>query len=428
MLNTRSAILAFRNGFCGLAILVQALGALVGNQAQAAGNPTTLLIPIHHIDLNGEFPRVSYDLPCGATTLGPLVRTNITRDTLSLAMVIRQSKIICTGLPTRVSEELTQVVTDGYLKVLPIPVPEAVRISVVPVQQLNLNGSRVEAGFDAACLKVAGTILRRDEVTGTIEVAMARLNDAAAQAAANGVRDGSCPTALTVAELPATAYGEGRRYRPYETTPVDLERSHYLRLAAVKPGSLVRGKNGLSLSFYRQCNEAPIGIVVDGQVVPRSKKVTYQTKREVKVGVLVARYYNLVCEDGQGIAQKVIEDRLISRDVELPLDAKVALIAPTRRPTALTLREPSQYAVISKTEGKGLVIDFQSGCNRQVGAVYSRDQSNNLAVAVVELQGDPFACRKSQQLSLVQPYGLKGHGATAVFPLKIRRSGESRMM
>lgn len=398
--------------------------------AWGLGSPTAfaasfLLTPIESVQLQSEAPTVSYDLPCGGEAVGALVRTNASRDTLYIGMVVRVNKISCTALPARVSAELDYVSTKGFAKVEPMAIGDPVRISPLAVSGLRVSasGAQVEAVFENSCGKLAGTILRRGNAD-TVEIGIAEMAGAGASASTAGRK---CTAGAITSTVPGATIGEGRKFRPYEITPSDIERAFFVRLAEVKAGSLDRhtgGRNGpgqgISLSFLRKCNEAPVGVVIDGQTtkgsLPRSIDLT-----RVRVGVLVARYYNLVCPEG---APVMVEDRITNKDINIPASTEVTYMAPTRNANSLTLREPSQYALIKKQTGRGLVIDYKTTCNRQLGAVYARDGKGHLAVGILERQGDPFQCQAGRDLTLVQPFAGKGPGVASVYPLKIRRGND----
>jgi len=391
-----------------------------------ASGASFLLLPVESIQLQSASPTATYDLPCGGEPLGALVRTNASRDTLYVAMVVRVNKILCTALPNRVTTELDYVSAKGYEKVEPMAVGDPVRISPLAVSGLRVSesGKHIEAVFENGCGKLAGTILRRGNAD-TIEIGIAEMAGAGATASAAGKK---CQAGAITATVPGAAVDEGRRFRPYEVTPSDVERAFFVRLAEVKPGSLVRrgagsgpNKSGsISMSFFRKCNEAPVGVVVDGETVqgrlPRSIDVS-----RVRVGILVARYYNLVCPEGTPL---MVEDRITNHDINIPERTEVTFMAQTHKPSSLSLREPSQYAMLKKQTGRGLVIDYKTSCNRQLGAVYTRDGKGHLAVGILERQGDPFRCKAGRDVTLVQPFAGKGAGVASVYPLKIRRGND----
>jgi len=378
-----------------------------------------LLIPIESILVQGEAPVASYDLPCGAESVGALVRTNASRDTLSMAMVVRVSKILCTALPARVTAPLDYVSTQGFAKVQPLVLSAPVRISPLPVSGLRMSrsGAHIEAVYESGCGKLAGTILRRGSEQ-TVEVAMAEMTGTGGSASTAGKK---CAAGSITATVPGALIAEGRKFRPYEVTPSDIERAFFVRLASVKAESLKRGADGIAVSYYRKCNEAPIGVVVEGHTT-KNKLQRATSASGVRVGVLVARYYNLVCPDH---AAAEVEDRIRNQDISIPTSTVVTFMAPTRKASTLTIREPSQYAVLKKATGRGFAIDFKTSCNRQLGAIYTRDVKGHLAVGVLERQGDPFQCKAGRDLTLFQPFAGKGPGVTAIYPLKIRRNSAS---
>ena len=381
-----------------------------------------LLTPVESLALKGDSPIVTFDLPCGGEQVGAMVRTNISKDTLFIAMVVRVNKIRCTALPTRVSALLTYVSSNGFKKVEPLKIGDPVRISPIVVSGLRVgkSGSTIEAVFENGCSKLAGTILRGTGES-VIEIAMAEASGASSSAASTAGKN--CVSGAITATVPGVAVVAGRKFRPYETTPADIERAFFVRLAEIKPGSLVRRASGIEVTFQRKCNEAPIGVVIDGKTT-KGRLPSSIDMRNLRVGVLVAKYYNVVCPDG---SPSIVEDKIANKDINIPKSTEVTFMAPTRNASTLGLREPSQYAMIQNKTGRGIAIDFKTGCDKQLGAVYARDDKGNIAVAVLERQGDPFQCKAGRDLTMVQPFAGKGPGAMAVYPLKIRRDTDKNM-
>jgi len=387
----------------------------------AGGSPTFRVIPIELMTYEGRTLKVGFELPCGAEAWGVLASATHRTGALRLAIVAKVQAVACTGLPQRMVETLDFVSTVGYRDVGPFDVDGVKRIKVIDPNALAvLDGTpapALEASWDHECGTTLGAVLRRTSASGEIEVAVAetpRANPAAA-----------CVTEERQVLVPGVDLTATTKVRPYsDNEATSVERAMYLRLAKVlSPGiERVEGVSGsTSLRFERRCNEAPVGIVVTGRVMPTADTKASIRTPKIAVGVLVARYYNFICPRGE---DRVVTDTITSTDLSFDGVSEVRILPPTRRSDGIQVRQPRQYAVMDKNRGVGLVLDLGLSCATQVGAVYGRDAGGNLAVGVVEMNDDPFACSeaagKGDGVSIVQPFARKPHGIGTIFPMRIK--------
>ena len=385
---------------------------LFGFGAPAIGSTesTLTLIPILAMTYEGRDLKIGYELPCGAETWGIFSTATHREGALRLAVLAEVPRVACTGLDRRKVELLPFISTTGYKDVGPLQVGDMTRVRILPPTDLRVSThasgrSVLVAGYEQECGNVAGSAIRVGS-DGTTTVAVASVPVSGG---------GDCPVTEQELEVAGLEFSKDRRISALAREEDSFERDMYLRLARVES---VKTDAGVAVTYRRRCNEAPIGLVATGPVLPSERATASIRAPKVAVGVLVARYVNLICPEG---TPRFVSDKLVSSELDLRGADHVATLPPTTSSSLLSLRQPKQYAVMNKVRGEGLVLDLGPTCATQVGAVYTSDAAGNLAVAVLETREGASPCTAPvDSRSIVQPFARKPSGERSIFPMRIR--------
>jgi hypothetical protein len=148
--------------------------------------------------------------------------------------------------------------------------------------------------------------------------------------------------------------------------------------------------SGLSLEYQRRCNEAPIGVVVSSPQVG-------ELKRQIQVGMLVARFPNLHCAaeastaGDAALASGASVDQtswvaLQETEINLPRAASLVALNP-QQGMDLQLRAPDQLTLAGQRESQKMLRMSYSMSGRcgAAYAVYAHDSQGMLAVGILTI-------------------------------------------
>ncbi|MEZ4743624.1 MAG: hypothetical protein R3B45_14460 [Bdellovibrionota bacterium] len=200
----------------------------------------------------------------------------------------------------------------------------------------------------------------------------------------------------------------------------DLRRVFRIKIAKTASDSIRQlDDGGLSLEYYRRCNDAPIGLVV----TPIKGNRNGSEKQYAGLGVLLAEYYNLDCNISD--TKKSFLSKFTISKLGIPKHLKLRRLRPVAPTSNLALRVPVISDInYSKTQAVGLRLDYVSDCSRVVGAVYHVDRDGNLSVGALEKASQSSCKHKLERVSVRQPPLLTDYkekdGSSRVFPMMVR--------
>lgn len=359
------------------------------------------LEPLEILGYEGDKLRLSVELTCGSSFYGLLASLD-DESTLRLAAVVEQGAIVCTSFPEARELVVDFLATRGVTRIAPMEVDERrSRVTIAPITAIKTtprkNGvSRLKIAYEPRCGEALGTIIRRAGPQ-RLEIGMAERPYELAELT-------SCQARSRIALIKSLSLTPGTRVTSLRRAPrSSLRRAYELRLAPIKTGSIQRLEpfGGVSVSFQRACNEAPVGIVLDGDATaPR-------------VGVVVARYPNYRCPKGKG-AKASEWSSLMNYDLTLPKQARLTAIA--SGDATLQIALPARYA----RTAPGLDVRYVGGCSRALGVVYAHDGKGKLALGIVSRQAASSCKGTPTEVSLLQPF-IGEHVLTQdLAPLKLK--------
>lgn len=388
---------------------VLVLGSLAAGKALAL--PKLQIHPVELLGYVGKSVKLAVDLPCGGEYYG-LVASADKKGHLKVAAAIVQDSIVCTAMP-----EATEVLVD-YLAITRFKTIEPMRVDegnprllVARISDLRV----VQAGADANLAAVYEPRCGRDVGTLIRKVGKGRLELAFVESPAGMPSLDGCESRQKKRVITALDTAAPFKVSALKDKPKALSRAFRLKLAPLVPNGVraAPGASGLSVTYQRKCNEAPVGIVLGA---PRRGK---DGKSAVKVGVLVAEYYNFPCSaasTGKDGGQATISDR----DLALPVGARVIA---AKAKGELTLLQPTK---IRHTNGKGVVVSANASCREEAEAVYTRDARGALTVGVlsgaVETELGKAPCKNAAaELALSQPYVSSRVKTGQLYGMRLKR-------
>lgn len=384
------------------AALVLCTFALQAGAAQAF--PRLQLHPVELVGYKGNDLRLRVELPCGSTFYGLIART-AAKGRLEVAAAVAQESIVCTLLPKPVEIVADYLATTGFDVISPMAVdPAKTRIQIAKIQDLRIMGregsrTKLTAVYEPRCGQAVGTLVRQTEV-GRLEIAVAERPQ--------GMAVGGCTARPRSRSITALDVKPKVRVSALRDKPSSLGRAFELRLAEVRPQAVRAGQSGITVSYKRACNEAPVGLVLGAP-----------SKTTVQVGMLVAHYYNYPC--GAGAPESSWGEHSDS-DLAIPAGSALVAISPETSSASLTLATPLKMV----RRGAELEVGHLSMCAGNVFAVYGRDGRGALSVGVLTLAGESVltgasSCKMgSGKVSLTQPFIAKSvkQGELAAMRLK----------
>ncbi len=398
--------------------------------AQAATPaPRLQLQAVELVGYVGDALKVAVELPCGSEFYGlVLVTPEPTKGAkkklipgkgrLEIAAAVLQDAIVCTTITEPKTIVADFVATRSFDVIAPFAVdglnPRIVvsRLTDLKVRtgRSGITATTVEAIYQTKCGSALGALVRPGG-GGRLEIGIVEKPSRPG----SGRGDDCAPktqrsmlTALSVEKHEVSALPE---------KPGSLGRAFTLRYATVKKGSVKRGVDrGVSMTYKRACNEAPVGIVMKD--LGKGK----DGKRQVELGVLVAHYYNLPCKNLEG---KGAEDRIADQDLRLGKSVGLKMKATGRKLAkgeALLLKTPT--ALTMGGEG-GIQVGYVRPCGQVDGAIYARDARGKLSVGVVVASRGKCVRRGASgagasEVSLYQPFVAERVRTAGLAPLRLK--------
>jgi len=400
-------LMAFRYLFA--AALVFGLNLGLGTQAQAA--PRLQLHTVELVGYVGKALKIAVEIPCGGEFYG-LVAQSDDRGTLRLAAAVNQDSIVCTSMPDPREMVVDYLHTTGFKSIAPMRLDSGPnRVNVARVNDLRMtdgkNGRRLRLAYESKCGSEMGALIRRTG-EGRLEIGYV---EKVATASAYGI---ACDGKERVRFVTALDPKEKYTVASLREKPASLRKAFYVRLAPIDPASLAKaatGNNGVMVRYQRACNEAPVGVVV-------SRVESKNDRNRVKIGVLVARYYNMPCVKGHEAAQW---ETYGDHEIKIPRGTDVVALASTTGMDALTLLEPRKLKRLEKNGDKGVALSYVRPCGAEIGAVYARDGRRKLAVAALARRSSTCKARPAE-VSLFQPFVAQHVKASDLHPMRLSGS------
>lgn len=395
--------------------LVRACALVLGSLAagKALALPKLQIHPVELMGYVGKSVKLSVELPCGGEYYG-LVASADKKGHLKVAAAVQQDSIVCTSLPESVEVLVDYLAITRFKTIEPMKVDEGgnPRLLVARISDLRLvqagEDSNLSAVYEPRCGRDVGTLIRK---VGKGRLELAFVESPAGMPSMDGCESRQKQRVITALDTAAPF-----KVAALKDKPKSLSRAFRLKLAplaknGVRANPGVAG--GLSLTYQRKCNEAPVGIVLGAPQKAKDGKPT------VKVGVLVAEYYNFPCaatNRGKDGGFATISDR----DLTLPVGARVVA---AKAAGELALLQPTK---IRHTNGKGVIVSANASCKEEAEAVYTRDARGALSVGVltgaVEMQLGGAPCKDGRgELSLTQPYVMPRVKAGQLFGMRLKR-------
>jgi hypothetical protein len=429
---------------------ILALAATIFGATAAEGSPRLQAYAVKLLGYQGDDLRIAVELPCGSEFLG-LITTSDNKGGLFIAAASMQPEILCTSLPSEQEIVVKYLATSGFKAIQSMSTDGLLnRLTLLPVNEVLTGkkrggGRMLRAVYETRCGSNFGTLIKQVGKED-LEVAVVELKERPLGMASSGLVE--CNFEQKMRPINAVALDEGFTVRPLAIKPVDVSRAFYLRLAPIDEVGLrhfekeiaakkVLPTKPLVVSYFRACNEAPVGLVI-GKPVSKTDSKTKKTVREVKVGVLVARYLNRRCDFGDKGQWTEIKATDMNWHIAENDKTRLHLLSMAASKGfggrngggQLSLKAPFE---LDRLTAKGrsvsrLHIDFFRTCESTLGAVYARDAAGRLAVGVLtQSVSKKYAsqCKKAEtrvsyKASMMQPFLANHVRAADLYPMKLK--------
>jgi hypothetical protein len=372
--------------------------------------PKLHIQPVELVGYAGEALRLSVELPCGSRFFGLVTKADQKSGTLKLAAAVELDSIVCTAMPESAELRIDYLATRGFKTIEAMDVDDGMRILVARISDLRVSGggdapSKLTAVYEPRCGRDFGTLIHR---VGKDRLELAFVEKAGTAATKEDCRPGQKLRAVTALDMRARF-----KVAPLRDKPKNLSRAFTVRLAEVKPGSLRRGaEGGVSLTYNRACNEAPLGVVLSA---PRRTRAETSILTTARVGVLVAHYDNFACDTGKAAGWTEISEPGLT----LPALMRVKILAATADDDGLRLHAPARIA----RRGREVRMTYLAGCDDAFG-VYARDWRGALTVGVLTrgaaARGGSRCKKTDGEVSLSQPYIADSVPAGELYPMQLK--------
>ncbi len=375
----------------------------------AAAFPKLQMQPIELVGYVGKAIRIAVTIPCGGEFYGIIAATNERKKTMALAAAVSQDSIVCTSMPSQREVVIDYLDVTGFKSIEPMTIGNNPRISIARISDLKMvrsktSGNRLKAVYEPKCGRSIGTLIHQSE-NQLLEIAMV-------EKPRTGEVSGSCSSESAEKVITAIDTSVRKKVGALQSNVKSLSRQYDLKLVPISSKGIKSGKNGgVSFSYRKGCNDAPVGVVVSGEKNIRGQKTAL-------LGMLVANYYNIPCVGK--LAKHTLAEHTDS-SILIPSGTKIALFNPAEL-NALVVKAPTRITKEGKTGRKTIVLKHGASCNQVIGGVYSRDAQGGISVGILT-QGDDTsaACKAtSTDVSLSQPYFIGHQRMESLYPLRLK--------
>lgn len=393
------------------------------------------LKPINSIQSVNNSLSVSFELPCAGKFHGFILtpRQDIGTNKFEIAAVVASKNLMCAKISRDEKKSLDflkltpdQLIIDPAIKRVQF---NAKYFDFVNPYEVRPTTQKIQMIYESRGGKYAGALIRENE---SHEVLMG-VYEVYDKAPLIGQKPPSL-SAPKVVNFPDIIKSDARKVVAFENEASEKIKEYRLKLAPIKRGSLKENPEGnLEVTYLRACNEAPIGITLwNDKDRTKMKLVSLNSKlkkKDIRLGVLVAQYYNYKCKSEDKIAPRTSPKTygewtvLKNEDLKFLLkDYRVKLVRQSNsEKPRLRLKSPIQYAMLVNEQKKmeGLRVDAIGGCGQELGIVYSRDFRGNLTMGILE-RTPIFQCKISaKKVSLFQPVVLGEPQDQLIYPMKL---------
>lgn len=365
-------------------------------KAQAA--PKLHLEPVELVGYAGDAVRVAIELPCGSRFFGLVAKGSTNGRTLFLAAAVQRRPVLCTGMPERVELKVDYLPVRSFQAIRPMPVQVATRINLARIDDIRVanhgDKDRIAAVYSPQCGRDLGTLIHRSG-QDKLEISFAE------QAAPTS---GTCLAVRKTRAIPELNPGPKMQLGLLAEGAASMARRYSLRMAPISPGTLRSSEHGLTFSYLRACNEAPVGVALESDRETSTPRVG--------VGMIVARYENIRC-DGR------VNASVQEASLHLPEGVMISPMDEGELGDEARVVAPSRLVRGSGDRTAELQVGYLANCGAAPKAVYARDRQGNLAVGLLMHGGS--SCKTSpSEVSLVQPYLASSVLTASIFPMRLK--------
>jgi len=375
----------------------------------AAALPKLKMQPIELIGYVGKAIRIAVTVPCGGEFYGIIASTNEKKKSMSLAAAVSQDSIVCTSMPSQREILIDYLDVTGFKSIEPMTVGPNPRISIARISDLKMlrsktSGNRLKVVYEPRCGRSIGTLIHQSDKQ-SLEIAMVERPRV-------GRDTSSCPSESAEKVITAINTSASKKVGVLQSNVKSMTRQYALKMVPINPKSIRTGKNGgVSFSYRKGCNDAPVGVIVSSEKNIRGQKTAL-------IGMLVANYYNIQC---RGKLAKHTLAKHQDSTILIPKGTKVALFNP-KELDSLVVKAPTRITNEGKKGRKTIVLKHSVSCNQVIGGVYSRDAQGGISLGILTNgDDDANACKNpAGEVSLSQPYFIGHQRMETLYPLRLK--------
>jgi hypothetical protein len=308
-------------------------------------------------------------------------------------------------MPNQVSEKIDFIAYSGFRELIKMA-PETLesKLNLASAKELRVYRHRgrltTQAIFQSECSEFAGIVLQKN---GSNQVQLSFLESQPKALRVSG-RCSFDQKVKTISFLKLKSKNDIVAAVTHRPSPM---RAYQLRLAEVDAQVSSKQANDtvVKVSYLRKCNEAPVGIVVGAS-----------HSSELKLGMLVAHYFNIQC-DKSVAASSWTTYRM--QGLPVPSTSAISWLEESRGFGKFKVVPPSQYAIAKENQSQKLVLDFWTACSEDIGAVYTRDETQRLVVGILQNPTNSPCKNRYKEVSLKQPLISSKAKSERIFPMKL---------
>jgi hypothetical protein len=365
--------------------------------------PKLKIAPVELTGYVGKNLKVAFALPCGADFHGIVTSTN--KKKLKVGVAYLMGNIRCASVPEQEELVIDFLDTTGFKEISPLKIKQT-RMKIVSDRMIDARvlketraGTQIQIAYEPSCGTIVGTLVQQ---TDQNTLKLSQLEKMSVRQSIS-----SCPRAQHTRIVTSLRLGPERSLGVIGPKTKTMERAYTLKLAPIKKGSLHRlKKRGLALKYQRQCNEAPVGVVLKSN-----------GKKKSSISMLVAKYVNKKCSEDQ------VWTSYINADIYLPKGRGLVAIKTKNLPQFLRISAPTSFSRRTKNRKvqTGVAIDYLGTCDQVIGAVYARN-THVYGVHIGLLVAQSYkSCKKSfAEVSLFEPFLSKRVRLGSLRPLRIK--------
>lgn len=373
--------------------------AITSQKVYGKADAQISLLPVAAIESQADHTTISYELPCGAKLVGPILSTPNDGE-LQLGVLVEMPVTVCMGLGHRETLELPFLNSSHYLTVQSVaPQQYQQRPRLVPVTRVGVTsvdgGELLQLTYQSRCGRRLGTLvmMRAEQLAVGFLETQDELSD--------------CQPQNYLAQLGPLAIGE-TPVVPFRDRPTNLSQVYVPRLTSIRNVRRL-STDEVQFEYARHCHEVGLGLVT-------------RTLRDgrVAIGYAVAQFINDDCQSQNG---SLFWERETTRLEQVTEAQRLVRLKSDFDPWSLRITQPTVKVLpAASTDGASPIMkmQFYRQCEQALGTLLQERADGSVAVAVLQINRQSSCNYPIKEVSWKQPAPAHEFDRDDVVPLKLK--------